>query len=682
MVRPGETLRVRGVLLDATTREPAAADATLSAAWEVADARGGTVARGWTPVVDGVLGAAWTLPAGLDGGRYTLKATFPSSGHPPAERDFDVRAFRAPTLKTAVAFLRDGYGPGDTVAASLAVENAEGGPPPAGTSVMAVARLDGAEVFRGPVPIANGRGRVAFDLPASIARGEGSLSFLVDAGGGVETTTRTLPILLQRFDLAFFPEGGVLAAGLPGRVYLEARTPWGDPADLVGRLVDAGTGEPIGAEGAGVEVSTTHEGRGVFAFTPVAGRTYSLKIVEPAGIDARFPLPAVEASAAVLRPMAERFDASEAVGFRLAVADPAAPLRVELASRERVVGVVAFAEGPGAATADVPLEPPADADGVLRATVFDGDGRPIVERLVFREPARKLRVEVVPGSASAVPGGEVELSVRTLDAATGEPVAAGVGITVTDDAELSVVQRRDAHPRLPAMALLESELVLSGGLKDPARTSAATRKPTRRSTCCWRRAAGGALRSSIPRPSWPSTGTRRGGCWGSGWSRRCVGFAGRRRSPARRCRWPPRRCRCSRRSRWSQKSRPPPHFPCPRRAKRRKPCSATGWFAATWTPRITPRAPPSSPSAPTPTRRRPAPPPTPPAATAPRPSSSPTACRPTPTAGPPSASTRAVASPASASSPTPSTPEELWVPPTRCSPRCCPSASRSRCPPR
>ena len=467
VVRPGETLRVRGVLLDALTREPADADEPVSASWEVADARGSVVARGWTETVDGVLGAAWEVPAGLDGGRYTLKAAYPSSGHPPAERTFEVRAFRAPTLKTVVAFLRDGHGPGDTVAASLAVENAEGGPPPTNTTVTAVARLDGAEIFRGPVALNDGLGRVSFDLPAEIARGEGSLSFLVNAGGGVETTTRTLPILLQTLDLAFFPEGGVLAAGLPGRVYLEARTPWGDPADLVGRLVDAGTGEPVGAEGAAVEVSTTHEGRGVFAFTPVAGRTYSLEIVEPAGLDARFPLPAVEEAAAVLRPVAERFDAGEAVGFRLVVADPAAPLRVELASRERVVGVVAFAEGLGAATADVRFEPPADADGVLRATVFDGDGRPVAERLVFREPARKLRVEVVPGSASAVPGGEVELSVRTVDAATGEPVAAGVGITVTDDAELSVVQRRDTHPRLPAMALLESELVLAGGLKDP-----------------------------------------------------------------------------------------------------------------------------------------------------------------------------------------------------------------------
>ena len=479
VVRPGETLRVRGVLLDAASREPAGPKDAVGAAWEVAGPRGETVARGWTTSEDGVLGAAWEVPAEAEGGRHTLRVRYPADGQPPAERGFEVRAFRAPTLKTRIVFLREGYGPGDEVRALLAVERAEGGPPATGTPVTAVARLDGAEVFRGEVRLdGEGNGSVAFPLPAEIARGEGSLSFVLgggNPGGAVDTATRTLPILPRNLDVAFFPEGGVLAAGLPGRVYLEARTPWGDPADLAARLVDADSGGPVGVDGrplpegvdAEVRVRTVHEGRGVFGFTPEAGRRYALEVVEPAGLDLKIPLPDAEEAAATLRAVADRSDAGEAVGFELAVRDPAAALTAVLASREREVGRVVFPGGAGPERVDVRFKPPAGVDGVLRATVFAADGRPVAERLVFREPARKLRVEVEPGSESFTPGSGVTLSVRTVDDATGVPVAAGVGLAVTDDAELSVVDARDRHPRLPAMALLEAELVESGGLKDP-----------------------------------------------------------------------------------------------------------------------------------------------------------------------------------------------------------------------
>ena len=89
---------------------------------------------------------------------------------------------------------------------------------------------------------------------------------------------------LQTLDLAFYPEGGDLVGGVENRVYLEARTPWGKPADIEGRIVDS----------LGVRVAryrTEHEGRGRFSFTPRPGETYSLQVDSPAGITRLFPLP-------------------------------------------------------------------------------------------------------------------------------------------------------------------------------------------------------------------------------------------------------------------------------------------------------------------------------------------------------------------------------------------------------
>jgi len=129
-----------------------------------------------------------------------------------------VRAYRAPRLKSQIEFLRDGYGPGDTVTATLDVKRAEGGVP-SGARVTATALVDGvtAAQVTGVVD-ARGLCTVSFKLPGRIERGEGSLAFAIEDGGVVETAAKTIPIVLQTLDLTLYPEGGDLVAGLPSRV--------------------------------------------------------------------------------------------------------------------------------------------------------------------------------------------------------------------------------------------------------------------------------------------------------------------------------------------------------------------------------------------------------------------------------------------------------------------------------
>jgi hypothetical protein len=84
---------------------------------------------------------------------------------------------------------------------------------------------------------------------------------IVEDGGTVETATKTIPILLQTVDLAIYPEGGDLVAGLPNRVYIEGRTPAKKPADTAGVIVDA-KGKQVAT------FRTEHEGRGRFSLFP------------------------------------------------------------------------------------------------------------------------------------------------------------------------------------------------------------------------------------------------------------------------------------------------------------------------------------------------------------------------------------------------------------------------------
>ena len=154
--RAGETVFVRGVVLDAFDHTPLPEDENGRAnpMVEIKDPKGAVVVSGQSRMADSTVGFSWEVPEGQAGGEYTIKVTYPWSGHAPAERTFDIRAYRPPRIKTQIEFLRDGYGPGDTVVATLEATRAEGGVPE-GATVTAIARVDGVEVARVPVTMSN-----------------------------------------------------------------------------------------------------------------------------------------------------------------------------------------------------------------------------------------------------------------------------------------------------------------------------------------------------------------------------------------------------------------------------------------------------------------------------------------------------------------------------------------------
>src|SRR5262245_20575491 len=445
--REGETLYVRGVILHHATRKPLPDEPVVHAAIQIIGPKGDAVASGAVAAKEGVLGFSWQVPDDLAGGEYTAKITFPQHGHTPAERTFDVRAYRAPRLKSQIKFLRDGYGPGDEVVATLHVERAEGGVP-AGANLTVVARVDDGETFRGPAAIdEQGNATARFRLPPEIARGEGTLAITIDDSGAVETAAKTIPILLQTVDLTMYPEGGELVAGLLNRVYVEARTPAGKPADLAGMVIDE-----AGREAA--RYRSEHEGRGRLEFTPQEGQSYSLKITEPAGIKTQFPLPEVKSAGAVIRAPRDTFRKKEPI--RIDVAATAKDIVATLAQREIVLDRQAVATGKGQ-TRTVTFDTPESADGVLTVTVWSADGRPLAERLVFRQPARSVRVTMSPDAKTYSPGGKVRVHLKTADE-QGRPTSAVVGVTVTDDSVLEMIDKREQAARLPAMVFLENEV--------------------------------------------------------------------------------------------------------------------------------------------------------------------------------------------------------------------------------
>lgn len=445
--RAGETVYLRTVILHAFDRTPLK-DGSGRAKLKIKNPRGSNVLEASFSYRDAAGGAKWQIPDGAAGGEYTAEVSFPNDGFPNVERKFDIRAYRTPRIKTQLEFLKKAYGPGDTVICALSTERAEGGAP-ADAKVTAVARIDGREVWRGQTSVdARGNCAVSFDLPDEIESGVGSLTLVIEDGGVVESASKTLPILLQQIPVTFCPEGGDLVAGLECGLYFEAVTPWGDPADIKGEIVDA--------DGIAVaDFATAHEGRGRVAFTPKPGTDYFAKITEPAGITKLNPLPKVASSGVSLRAGKPCYEPGEPLGFDVSATKGGA-YKLVLFQRENEVAVrkVELDEGE---SLGVTLAPGDTIDGVLRATLMDADDEPLAERLVFRRPAQQVSIEIEATPQNAVPGDKVTLKVKTTHQ-NGEPVSAVVGLTVTDDAVLQMIEKRKQAPRLPVMAFFENEV--------------------------------------------------------------------------------------------------------------------------------------------------------------------------------------------------------------------------------
>ncbi len=288
LYRPGETVYARGALLDAFTRSPVAYGNPL---FEVKGPSGAIVLSGRSQAQAGIAPFAWQIPEDMPGGEYKLVARFPWEGMPPSECSFDIRSYRVPRLKTELEFEKKAYGPGEKVSATLKATRAEGGVP-TGATATAVATVDGVEVHRSEVALdASGGCTVSFSLPKTIGDGEGTLALVVRDGGVQETAAKTIPIAVNRIKIETFPEGGDLVSGLETRLYFEARTPKGKPADMAGRIFCPKDGSTV------AKFKTDHEGRGKVSFVPMfAGKAYVLVIDEPAGTNDAIILPQVQES--------------------------------------------------------------------------------------------------------------------------------------------------------------------------------------------------------------------------------------------------------------------------------------------------------------------------------------------------------------------------------------------------
>jgi hypothetical protein len=489
MYRPGETVRFRSLTLERFSLKPPQENFEIS--YRITNPNGEEVfhleaaprlvSQTGTPILGpdkqplrGIGAGEFRIDPNAKGGEYTLAVREQQGRFPPQERKFIVNQYENPRLNKELDFSRKSYGPGDEVAALCKVSRAEGGTPVARRPVTAHIYIDGrpydADGKEGNKPISlqtdeKGKVAVRFKLPAQIERGQGSLSVEFSDGANVETLVRPIPIALKKLQIEFFPEGGDLVADVPNRVYFQARTTLGKPAEITGRVVDQ-EGKPVVAQIQTLNDDKepgVNQGMGIFAFTPASGKKYELKIDSPVGIEGKYELPEVKKDGVALQienAVSQSKDAIHAVVYS---GQSDRRLLVGAYCRGRLMDHRTVAAKKGEATG-VDLRPGSLAGGVYRITVFEekiGDANrrqlvPRAERLIYHSPGQQLTLNATPDHKQYTPGEKVKLSLKAQNEREKE-TAAVLLVSVVDKSVITLADEKTAR-LMPTHFLLTTEV--------------------------------------------------------------------------------------------------------------------------------------------------------------------------------------------------------------------------------
>lgn len=492
MYQPGETVYFRALVLERFSLRPPHEDFALNFVLttptqeqKVVGQGGGGISRADKPAelikgpdgkpLKGVGAGAFLIDPTAPGGEYILTVKDQSGRFPDQVRKFIVNRYQKSNINKELDFNRRSYGPGDEVVANCKAASSDG-KPLSGKQVLASITLDGVQIGVDGNPNADqvrfqtdsmGRVVLKFKLPAVIQKGLASISVVFDDGGNTETLVKPVPVVVNKLDMEFFPEGGDLIQGIKSRIYFQARTPLGKPADVVASVFENGL-EILNQ----VKTLTDekepgiNQGLGKFELTPKKDASYEVKITSPIGMAGSFKLPAIKDSGTVLRVVDN-------------IVRPGQPLKVEVNSTIKsrlMVGV--YCRGrllesiyldQGKTSANINLSDP--IGGVCRVTVFEerlavpGTRTliPVAERLFFRTPAESLRIKLLPDQASYVPGQKVKLKIETSDELS-KLASSIIMLGVVDRSVLTMADEKTART-MPTHFLLTTEIRKSQDLE-------------------------------------------------------------------------------------------------------------------------------------------------------------------------------------------------------------------------
>ena len=221
----------------------------------------------------------------------------------------------------------------------------------------------------------------------------------------------------HRFDL--FPEGGHLIYGINSLVAFKATYGNGIPEDVEGKVLEDG-----------IEIATLksiHDGMGLFAITPKAGKEYTVALTDGRTI----PFPAIERGGFSLR-VAKNNNKGVAV-IVSSTEDNQQAFTITAKQNGRLC-----CKAQGTVKGQRMVNLPGEyftLQGIVEITLFDASERPVAERLVFVNPEKQLSISAVTDRLLYFRRDTGRVSLQVTDT-VGNPIKAELAVSIFDKAYL------------------------------------------------------------------------------------------------------------------------------------------------------------------------------------------------------------------------------------------------------
>lgn len=366
------------------------------------------------------------------------------------EKTIQVQKVSTPKLLLKLDFEKEAYGPSDKVVGKFEAKDLQNAP-------LSFKELDFTVHLQGKIykelkgrTDGKGKADLEFVLPADLESNDGLLNIIVQHDGKKEAISRSIPIILNKIDLQFFPEGGNLVENVPGKIAFKALNEFGKPADVAGEVLDE-TDKVVQS------FESYHQGMGAFSFTANAGEKYRVRITNPRNIRQQYDIPSAAPKGYTLSVEKVGNDKIE-LKFHVPIAKEVylvGQFRGEIYYSQRIMAK----EGFNQELIDVKNFP----IGIAQFTLFDYNHLPKCERLIFLNQEKNLKVQISSNKKKYRPGEKVELTIQTFDQ-DDIPVSASLALSVVNDQLLTFAD--DKQDNIVSYLLMSSDL--KGKIEEPS----------------------------------------------------------------------------------------------------------------------------------------------------------------------------------------------------------------------
>ena len=419
---------------------------------ELISPAGTVVQKANYPVQDGYAEGSFDFTDGIAGGIYTIRA-YTNWMRNEKESNFftkeiTVQKVLAPRILLKLDFPEKGYGAGDIVKANFSMRNLKD-IPVANYAGHFIVSVGGKQIITQSFKTDYlGKAIIQFSLPDVLSVNDGLLNVKVEYDSYTEAISRSIPIVLNKIDLQFMPEGGSLVNNISSNIAFKVLNENGKATDVKGVIKDK-NGTTI------TNFESYHFGMGKFLFMPQPGNSYKAYITFPSNISQVFDLPCAQMNGVVLQVSKERKKITLSLST---TADRSVKLRGSAKNSTYYLQNVKLQKGINLVTIDENIFPA----GIMQFTVSATDELPLAERLVFLNEDQQLRVQLTPDKKLYGPREKVNLSIKTLDE-KGNPVPSNFSLSVVDDKLWTFADDKQDH--IFSWLLLSSEL--KGKIEEP-----------------------------------------------------------------------------------------------------------------------------------------------------------------------------------------------------------------------